>query len=73
MIQGNLILFEMFSLDKNFSSWCCKNGNPVTMKVITTTFIRWEPTGQTQAVVTGHDKCGFGGWSTCTVYGIQHV
>ena len=43
------------------------------MKVITTTFIRWEPTGQTQAVVTGHDSCGFGGWSKCTVYGIQHV
>ena len=56
-----------------FSTWCCKNGNPAKMKVITTTFIRWEPTGQTQSVVVGHDSCGFGGWSKCTVYGIQHV
>jgi len=55
------------------NSWCCKNGSPAKMKVITTTFIRWEPTGQTQSVPVGYDSCGFGGWSKCTVYGIQHV
>ncbi|UJR09543.1 hypothetical protein I4U23_013780 [Adineta vaga] len=54
-------------------TWCCKNGNPAKMKVITTTYIRWEPTGQTQAVHTGYDSCGFGGWSKCSTYGIQHV
>jgi len=57
----------------NTNSWCCKNGNPAKMKVITTTFIRWEPTGQTQSVVVGHESCGFGGWSKCSVYGIVHV
>ncbi|CAF3448265.1 unnamed protein product [Rotaria socialis] len=55
------------------NTWCCKNGNPAKMKVITTTFIRWEPTGQTQAVLVGHESCGFGGWSSCSVYGIQHI
>lgn len=43
------------------------------MKIVTTTYIRWEETGQTQAIVTGHDSCGFGGWSKCTIYGIQHL
>jgi len=55
------------------STWCCKNGNPIAMKVITTTFIKWEPTGQTQQVVAGYDSCGFGGWSTCTRYAMQQV
>ncbi|CAF0941606.1 unnamed protein product [Adineta ricciae] len=54
-------------------TWCCKNGNPAKMKVITTTYIRWEPTGQTQAVHAGYESCGFGGWSKCSTYGIQHV
>jgi hypothetical protein len=43
------------------------------MKVITTTFIRWEETGQTQLVPAGYDSCGFGGWSKCTIFAIQHV
>ncbi|CAF4339952.1 unnamed protein product [Rotaria sp. Silwood2] len=55
------------------NAWCCKNGNPARMKVITTTFIRWEPTGQTQAVLAGHESCGFGGWSSCSVYRIEHI
>jgi len=55
------------------NTYCCKNGNPAKMKVITTTFIRWEPTGQTEAVVTGHADCGFAGWSKCTMYGFQHI
>jgi hypothetical protein len=43
------------------------------MKVITTTYIRWEPTGQTQLVVIGHESCGFAGWSKCSIHGIVHV
>ncbi|CAF1002042.1 unnamed protein product [Adineta steineri] len=55
------------------STYCCKNGNPAKMKVITTTYVRWEPTGQTQLVAAGHASCGFGGWSKCTVYEVRHV
>jgi len=74
MIQSNLILLKDYSYKtKIFSAWCCKNGNPAKMKVITTTFIRWEETGQTQLVPAGYASCGFGGWSKCTIFEIQHV
>ncbi|CAF1195989.1 unnamed protein product [Rotaria sp. Silwood1] len=59
--------------EEDTNTWCCKNGNPAKMKIVTTTFIRWEPTGQTQAVLAGHESCGFGGWSSCSVYAIEHI
>lgn len=73
MILGKFSIEQKAKHYRYYSSWCCKNGNPARVKIITKTYIRWEPTGATQSVVVGHDDCGFGGWSTCTVYGIQHM